>query len=478
MNHEERDASVQARHHRLPLAMMMAVVVAACLTLVPAAGAARAWYYDSVTPTWTATTNGVGTSSDAANAVTCTSNGIVYVTGHRGVAGNINMTLTKMVGGVKQWTKDYDSPYHHDDVGRAVATGPGGVVYTAGTSLNASGTADDMLLVKWSSSGKVLWARRYNGPAHGDDQADFVGVDKYGNVTVAGPSIGTYVYDWAVVSRTPAGTLRWTWRYSGAGHSWDFPGDLIVTSEGSMYVTGSVTASGGVTGSLTARLSKAGKKIWTNLYKGPLGTGSSANGMAIRPGGGVYVAGWALTAAGGQDAMVLRYTASGTRAMFAMETNGSTGTTAQWYNDVAVTLGGHVVAVGATNQSPAQGEDAFIADYTTSGAHSFGGVMAQDSLYGSNLQSFSKIVADRFGGYYALGVCYTTATTADIYVYKGNQTGGAGFWQCEWGNTFTAGHSGYNLPGGIAVYNTTAYVVGRCATATTGDDQVILGFAY
>jgi hypothetical protein len=65
-----------------------------------------------------------------------------------------------------------------------MALGPGDVIYTAGNSQGANGK-DDLLLVKWSATGKVLWVRRYDGPAHSAEKATGVVVDAAGNVTVA-----------------------------------------------------------------------------------------------------------------------------------------------------------------------------------------------------------------------------------------------------------------------------------------------------
>ena len=58
-----------------------------------------------------------------------------------------------------------------------------------GNSYRASWDNSDLILIKWSaSSGKVLWVRRYDGPAHQDDYGTDVGVDRRGNVTVTGTS--------------------------------------------------------------------------------------------------------------------------------------------------------------------------------------------------------------------------------------------------------------------------------------------------
>lgn len=112
-------------------------------------------------------------------------------------------------------------------------------------------------------------------------------VDAAGNVTVAGPSEGGGV-DWAVVSWSPTGAKRWTWRYDDSAHGFNMPLGLLAAADGSVYVTG-YSVEGGTTQSLTLRLSATGALRWKKLYAGPEGTQAITVGIAARPGGGVLV---------------------------------------------------------------------------------------------------------------------------------------------------------------------------------------------
>ena len=160
--------------------------------------------------------------------------------------------------------------------------------------------------------------------------------------------------------------------------------------------------------------------------------------------------------------------------MFAFDTNGSTGTTWQWFNDIAVTTGKHVVAVGETEQNDASG-DAYLQEYTPSGQPTWPTGQANNILaWGvGTTQYFAKVVADSYGGYDLVG---TEGSPSNIMVYHGSQNHGGIFWQSIWGND--ANHIGANTPNGIAVGGTTCWVVGTCATATAGTDQIALGFGY
>jgi hypothetical protein len=396
---------------------------------------------------------------------------VTYVAGYLGnAAGNTDLSLTEIVAGHKRWTRIYNGPAQGTDGAQKIALGPKGVVYTAGWTMNSAGNLD-MLLVRWSSTGKRLWVRTYNGPKHGADTVAGLGVDAKGNVTVLGQSVGSYGNDFAVVSWSAGGVKRWTWRYSGSGHGNDIPTDLLVAKDSTVYVTGWAWILGAKYAAVTARLSAAGKNLWTRTYAGADALGAGGNALALCPKGGVYVAGFVNLAATGTDALILRYSAAGATSMFARDSDGGTGATAQWFNDIAVTTGKHVIAVGSTEETEAAG-DAFFDDYTAAGVSAWRPVLAS-GLYA---QAFTKVATDSLGGYYVVGSFYTSGTTSDIFLYRGSQNLGGGFWQCLWGND--ASHVGLNLPTALAVSGTTVYVAGSCATPAAGTDELALGFVY
>jgi len=346
-------------------------------------------------------------------------------------------------------------------------------VYTAGWTTNAAGN-ENMLLIKWTTAGKRLWVRTYDGPKHRIDFVSALTVDKYGDATVAGACDGTTAPAYsniAVVSWSSKGVRRWTWRYAGTGHGVDMPTHVLAAKDGSVYMTGSAYMSGAKYAAITARFSLAGKRVWSRTYLGPDALGAVGNGLAACPTGGVYVGGGVSRAATGTDGMILRYTASGAIKVFAFDTNGSTGTTWQWFNDIAVTTGKHVIAVGETEQNDASG-DAYLQDYTSSGQATWpagGNIMA----FGAGTQYFAKVVADSLGGYYITG---TEGSPSNIMLYHGSQNLGGVFWQSIWGND--PSHVGANTPNGMAVGGGTCWVAGTCATPASGTDQIVLGFAY
>ena len=267
------------------------------LLLVPAAWAASSTIASDplAEPAWTCEVNGpAADSSDTAVDVKLASGGVTWVCGNvQTPSGMSDISLTKIVNGVKQWTKWWDSPFHRNDFVAQMALAPNGRCYTTGRSSN--GHYADMVLLKWSSSGALKWARRCDGPGHKSDLARLVGVDGAGNVTISGAT-NTNNQGEELITRsyTAGGRVRWTWMYDD-GPFQVVPADQCVLASGTVYLT--AQAHSGMT-ALTVRLSPYGKLVWLRRYTGPDGHGAVGQAIARCPLGGVYIAGWARRTVG------------------------------------------------------------------------------------------------------------------------------------------------------------------------------------
>src|SRR4030095_8161232 len=175
------------------------------------------------------------------------------------------------------WVQRYGSETGSSDAAYKVVTDAAGNVIVAGTTTdNQTGSASDMLVIKYSGAGVPLWTNRY------DAGASAVAVDGSGNVFVTGSSAGHGGNtDYATIAYSGAGVPLWTNRYNGPGNSTDRPTAVAVDGSGNVFVTGSSAGSGGNYDYATIAYSGAGVPLWTNRYNAPANGSDEASAMAV-----------------------------------------------------------------------------------------------------------------------------------------------------------------------------------------------------
>jgi len=170
------------------------------------------------------------------------------------------------VPGKQAWVKTYGTAAHEASAWD-VATGPGGVVCTAGWRDSGAG-GWDMLVIKYNSAGKKLWSKTFNGPGNGDDVATDLLFDRKGNIYVLGDVTNVAGNtDIVVIKYSPAGKRLWRKAYNGPQNLDEEPADLILDTAGNVYVSGSSAvgpAPGGGTfyGLVTLKYDAAGHLKW------------------------------------------------------------------------------------------------------------------------------------------------------------------------------------------------------------------------
>ena len=450
------------------VAMALLLLATLALALLAGASTAEAVIIDnSADPAWTGTIAGPGSTTDEAYDVALAGGGVTFVTGK---IANDDISLTKFVDGVISWTKVYDSPYHAQDAAYKLAVGRGGVVYTVGSSYRASWDNSDLILIKWSAaSGKVLWARRYDGPAHRNDSGRDVGVDRRGNVTVTGTSDdGNGKQDWLVRNYSPSGAVRWTKRLDvGIGAH---PAGLFVAGDDSVYIAGyeqrSIPNVGIQNRSVTMRFSPSGRSLWKKTYLGPEGSGAFVYALAKRPGGGVYACGYAITAASGADGLVVGYSSTGTRKAFVLGSAAGN----QEFRDVAVTSTGYVVAVGSSSANDVS--DPYYVVYKSDGT-----VSSSGTAVGSGVDSYRAVAADGFGGFYIAGSRHLPSDDQVLTIMRRSTITNGGMFDFAWGAGYASSET---RPTSIAVRGSTVSVAGLFRENPSGPniDQVVLTWVW
>jgi len=123
------------------------------------------------------------------------------------------------------------------DLGAGVALASDGSIYLAGSTHSFGAGDEDIFLVKFAADGSLVWQRTFG--TGGAEFASAVAVGPDGSVYVAGTSANTHAL---LVKFSPDGNLIWqtTW----GGTNTEFANGVAVASDGSIYLTGFTTSFG------------------------------------------------------------------------------------------------------------------------------------------------------------------------------------------------------------------------------------------
>jgi hypothetical protein len=212
------------------------------------------------------------------------------------------------------WVREHAGPDQVADYGSELCVDAAGNVYVVGET-QGQGTGIDFLVLKYDHRGHLIWSRTYDGEG-GDDHGYLIKLDPLGNVIVAGDSAGTSSdVDIVVLKYSPIGALLWERRYNGPGNSYDGTGSgrtLAVDQLGNVVVCGTSIGAGTDYDAVTLKYSPAGTLLWERRFNGPASSFDDAYAIAIDAGGNSYVAADTYSAmSGSTDFVVLKYDPSG-----------------------------------------------------------------------------------------------------------------------------------------------------------------------
>jgi hypothetical protein len=169
---------------------------------------------------WSRRFDGPGHGDDRPAGIVMDGAGCFYVTGESlggGSSGADFLTLKYSPKGDVLWQARLDGASLTDSAS-ALTLGSGGAVIATGKSVGLD-SGSDFLTVSYDAEGKQQWTARYNGEANGVDRPVAVGTDPQGNIYVAGYSWGgkDNGFDYVTIKYTSGGKQVWAKRYNGAG---------------------------------------------------------------------------------------------------------------------------------------------------------------------------------------------------------------------------------------------------------------------
>ncbi len=227
----------------------------------------------------------------------------------------------------REWVRTFGGS--SDDAFSAVASGADGSLYVVGTTASddlAPGLAragrEDIFVARYSSTGDRVWITLVSGP--GADIAEGIAVGRDGSAFIVGRTTSRSLLgaanhgeqDALIAKLDAKGGVAWL-RLLG-GSEWDIAAGVAVAPGGAVYVAGWTESrriekqrSNGSAHVLLARYTASGDRVWLRLQGGAWGV--IGTGVAASRDGAVYVTGYLAreaTVAGratNTDAFVARY---------------------------------------------------------------------------------------------------------------------------------------------------------------------------
>lgn len=190
----------------------------------------------------------------------------------------------------------------------------------SGNLLVSDSLATGYALTKLSgTTGKALWRRTYNcRPEGGLWDYDLTATDSVGNIYVTGGIYDTVSKgDILTMKYTAAGKLLWARKFGHPRMKWDDPTGIVRGKDGYIYVCGTVSAHSadsiwGMLDSVILKYSPSGALVWKRYYDS--GGGDKPEDMLALNGGGVTVLMHDSTATtADKDLKLMNYSGAGVR---------------------------------------------------------------------------------------------------------------------------------------------------------------------
>lgn len=354
------------------------------------------------------------TEPDGGSNLRQTSDGGFIIAGNTLPPGEdyMNVYLVKTdVNGKVEWTSTYGNSRGIDSGSDVEQTSDGYLVL--GTTENWGEGGNDMMLLKFNSSGEFQWRNTYGGP--NDDRGSAMLKTSDGGYlllgqTVPSGGVGKSIF---LVKVSADGIEQWRNNYGG-GNGADGSG-IIQLDDGNFFITGYTTIGDDFQVYLI-KVDSSGNLIWEKNYGGAdYDMGSS---IAKTQDGNLLISGYtASKGAGARDGYILKLDTDGNLIWdktYGMEKSDQ-------FSGVVETPNGEIIAVGISITRTTQNEQfnsAFIVKTSSDGNQIW------SQIYGGDLNdSFGKVRITNDGGVICVGSTESFSKSNDIYLVKVGSSG-------------------------------------------------------
>lgn len=307
---------------------------------------------------WVATHNGTSNGDDKAYGITSDSLGNTYIAGYTTNNNTgVDMCVIKLnSSGTKVWSRTYDGPAHSEDKAYAIIVDKSLNVYITGYSTSINGNKD-FTTIKYNSSGTQQWVQPYNTPLNKDDEASSIVIDDSSNVYVTGYiTLGnTEIY---TIKYNKNGVFQWGYTYGGQGNQDDKAYGITIDALRNIYIIG--YSNRGQTGNdfILLKLNFNGQLLWTSSYNGNANGDDKGYGIAVDRFQNIIITGQSTNVNSGYDYATIKYNCDG-EVLWTSIYDGCDNQDDKPYGIVVDSIG-NVYITGSSNTDSTEGSEDFL----------------------------------------------------------------------------------------------------------------------
>ena len=234
-------------------------------------------------------------------------------------------------------------------------------IYVTGISDDSLQTYFDIVTIKYAANGDSLWLKRFNGPSNYFDSGRSIRYHADGFIYVGGSTSTDGAAPWddfVLLKYDTSGNLIWNKFYNSMYNSYDDFRSLEIDHSGNVYAMGVVSKSNNTETNLIqlVKYNSNGDTIWTSHLDLP--RTDHGNAMLIDSSSNIYITGFTYNNFGqGYNGLTLKIDSSGVLKWFA-EYNGIINNEDQFYS-LALDNNNDLIVTGRTKN------DSTIMDFNT-----------------------------------------------------------------------------------------------------------------
>lgn len=434
------------------------------------------------------------------NAINIDVNGNIYVCGWRSNAASNQRSLSIKIdpNGNQLWEAIFDLNGSNADNLYSIKADIDGNVWICGSGYRNAIQYQNIVVLKYNSTGIFQWSKEINGTGNGNDIGWYIFPDNVGNAFVTGElytaSQATNIY---TIKLNNSGTTLWSNEFNGTANSNDYIVQATMDSSGNFIITGDGYSSTNNYNIVTRKFQPDGTISWTNEYNtNAAGTNiETASAVIADSFGNIYVSGRDQSAGGYYRSVLIKYDSVGTELFSSLISEASITTNPSYRIDL---VNGNILMPDTETDGTFE---ARIRCYTTENVFNFttnyiAGAYTDDIIYGMQcdvngntnfttivgnvLEKFVKVDnagnilwnTDYSGNDYVLTQGATFLDESGNYYVCGGRAAASGYYAMAATKISAAGTilwtSTYNAPGNGHDYATNIYVDASGNTYITG----------